>query len=223
MRGLILLVLVGVLAWPAHATILWQQMPDVGGSAFIDHEFVNPGYLAYSTYQVHDVVVGSSGWWINSITGFYQPPDGSWPSEASVRLNIFDKVGSSPVSANDPTAGDVFDASLSVVGGYTEVTLDGLNIYLTEGDYWIGMTPIIDYTLFGQEWHSVTTSIVGDQSAFRNPSGAFGYGTGWNPLSTMSGYDADGALRIDGVVPEPATISLLLLGLGALVYARRRR
>jgi hypothetical protein len=71
------------------------------------------------------------------------------------------------------------------------------------GDFWIGLNPITNYATDGQEYHWVA-SAVGDESAFRNPGGGHGLGTGWLPLSdidTISGgapYDA--SITLEGAV-----------------------
>ena len=64
-----------------------------------------------------------------------------------------------------------------------------------------------------------TSAIIADPTAWRNPGGAFGYGTSWISLP-VAGYSyEDAAIKIEGI-PEPASFGLL--GLGALALLRRR-
>jgi hypothetical protein len=210
---------------PLQAGVLWYQAPNTSATAYIDQEF--PDYSTYSTYQVHDVTVGAGGWNIQSITGYYTDGHSTipWPATASVLINIFPQTGSLPVPGDDPTAGTVYPASLSVVGASTVVTAGGLSINLAAGNYWIGITPIIAFGVYGQEYHQQADAVIGDYSAVRNPGNGFGYGTGWGTYALIGGSLADGAIRIEGAsgIPEPSTWSLLALGVCALAFLRRRR
>ena len=211
---------------PLQAGVLWYQAPDTVAAAYVDQEF--PDYAGYSTYQVHDVTVDPGGWTIQSITSYYTVGWGSWPSTASVRVNIFPKSGSLPLSGDDPTVGTVYAATLSVSGSSTLVTVGGLSIPLAAGDWWIGLTPILLFGSDGQEYHQVVAdAVVGDYSAVRNPGGSFGFGTAWATYTALGrATGGDGAILIEGVggaIPEPATWSLLALGVGALAFLRRRK
>jgi hypothetical protein len=222
--GLLLLVFAMV---PVQAGILWQQLPNTSLSGTVDQEF--PDFVTYSTYQVHDVTVGAGGWNISSITGYYTDVAHAWPATPDVRISIFAKTGSLPAAGDDPTTGTVYSASLTRDGFSTYVTASGLSINLGPGDYWIGITPSINFGLYGQEFHQMAASVLGDPTAVRDPGGSFGLGDQWMTYAqwgTIPGID--GAILIegtsgDGAVPEPATWSLLGLGLSTLVYLRRRR
>jgi hypothetical protein len=209
---------------PLQAGVLWYQAPNTSVPAYVDQEF--PDHSTFSTYQVHDVTVDPGGWTIQSITGYYTVGWGSWPATASVRLNIFSKTGSLPGSGDDPTAGTVYAANLSVAGGSTLVTAGGLSINLAAGDYWIGLTPIFAFDTYGQEYHQQAAAVVDDYTALRNPGGGFFFGTDWGTYALIGQSPADGAILIEGTsgaIPEPATWSLLALGVGALAFLRRRK
>ena len=224
MRRLALLLICAMV--PLQADVLWQQLPNTSLSAVVDQEF--PDFVTFNTYQVHDVTVGAGGWNISSITGYYTDTAHAWPVTLDVRIIMFSKTGSLPAAGNDPTAGTVYSASLTSDGTTTYVTASGLSINLGPGDYWIGITPIIAFGSYGQEFHQIAASLMGDPTAMRNPGNGFGYGAEWGTYAMFQFTAGDGAILIEGnggngAIPEPATWSLLTLGLGALVYLRRRR
>ncbi len=229
MRAFVMLLLLCA-AVPVQAAVLWEQLPLLGQTAHVDQEF--PDFSTYSTYQVHDVSVGAGGWVITSVTGFFTPNWANGIESGQARLNIFAKTGSMPGAGDNPTLGIVGTADFGISDPAVKlVTLGGLDVALTPGDYWIGLTPIVGFAAGGQGFHQVTAPIIGDYSAVRNPGGAFGFGTGWTTYASLSnGVAGDGAVRIEGrvgggpVVPEPSTLALLSVGLGsALAFARRRR
>lgn len=211
---------------PLQAGVLWYQAPDTGPVAHVDQEF--PDFVGYNTYQVHDVTVGAGGWIIQSITGYFGGGIGGWPTTtANVTVNIFPKSGSLPGAGDDPSLGVVHSASFSWDGTTYTVTVGGLSIPLAAGDWWIGLTPILQYSTYGQQFHWRSTPYVGDYTALRNPGGSFGFGTNWVTYAALGTYPAgDGAILIEGTggaIPEPATWSLLALGVGALAFFRRRK
>lgn len=234
--GLVLLVLLAAAAGtPAHATILWSQLPTdwvLGGlTSITDTEFTGVDASA-STYHVSDIHVGSGGWVIGSVTGYYlKKIESVLPSAFDARLNIFDKSGTLPTAGDDPTAGPALAVSYSVTpysltSEAVSVTISDLNLSLAEGDYWIGLTPILTWADPGypQTFHKRTATVWGDCSALRNPGGYFGYGTGWGAYSSWGYPDGDAALRIDdATVPEPSAALLIgIVGAASLALRRRR-
>jgi uncharacterized protein (TIGR03382 family) len=203
----------------ASADVLWDQGNyDPDGVGLINQEFGD--YPSYASYMVTDVV--STDWTIQSVSTFFTDQNGGlWTGVTQARLNIFDWVpGTLPVAGDDPTAGAVVDVTVTDLGSELQMTASGLNVDLPAGNYWVGLTPIADLASFGQEFH-LPAPIIGDNTAFRNPGGGFGYGPDWMYAYAL-GYwqdQYDASILIEGV---PAPGALALLGLAGLVSRRRR-
>jgi hypothetical protein len=119
--------------------------------------------------------------------------------------------------------------------GYTEymVEVTGLNVFLpmlpSGQHYWLNVTPVAgtsECTCTNRSFNSTTSGLhaVGsppgnDDNAFFN-STYFGYY--FSSTSNVEGpYDYSNGV-IGTVVPEPATVALLICGVGALLIAARR-
>jgi hypothetical protein len=205
----------------ASADVLWDQSNyDTAANALVDQEFDD--FPTYSSYMVMDVV--STGWLVDSVSVYFTSDyGGGWGGVNQARLNVFAWTpGSLPGAGDDPTAGTVVPVSLAEQGDATwKITASGLNLDMPAGNYWIGLTPLTNFASQGQEFHR-GAPIVGDDTAWRNPGGGFGYGGSWNYAyligPTWQGT-YDGAILIEGV---PAPGALALLGLAGLVSRRRR-
>ena len=196
------------------AGVLWDQQPLDTTTGYVNQEF---GDLpSYATYQVQDVTVTGGGWNITSITEYFTT--GPWPGSFDARLNIFPLIGPAPQPTDDPTSGLIYPAD-NVETTISTVTLSGLNLYLAPGSYWIGFTPIVDFSV-GQQFQLVA-STVGYDSGVLNPGGGFGIGSDWVTTSAFNAPSTDGSITINGdelaSVPEPGTASLI--GAGGLLLA----
>ena len=205
----------------AGADVLWDQSDyNVAQAAFVDQEFGD--FPDFSTYLVNDVAFGSGVNVTDVTTYFTSNFSGLWGSITSARLNIYDHA---PTAADNPSTGTSVGVSITDNGdGSLSAHASGLNINLAAGTYWVGLTPIGDFGVVGQEFHLASFTSTGADSLARNPGGGFGIGTDWvNAGVTFGGLTPwDGAILIGGtVVPAPG--ALALLGLGGLVGTRRRR
>jgi hypothetical protein len=220
----------------AGAAVLWDQSELVDywqcPPIITDQEFPPPDpFGGYSSYVVNDITTDGANWIIEGITVYYTRYSSPSPWESVVqqgRLNILPKTGALPDNAYDPTAGQLVNVTLTPFTqnnvNYLAITASGLNIPLSNGTYWIGLTPLAPLASIGyyQEVPVQTPILKENESAWRNPAGAFGNGTDWMPWS-VPGSDClnntDHSITIVGI-PEPTT--LLLLALGTLTLARRR-
>ncbi|MDY7108262.1 MAG: MYXO-CTERM sorting domain-containing protein [Planctomycetota bacterium] len=208
----------------ATADVLWDQSNySTDPNALVDQEFGD--FPTYSSYMVTDVVADTD-WVIQSVSVYFTSNNGNWGQFLSqARLNIFDWVpGTLPLAADDPTAGAVVSVGAVEQGDSTwKITASGLNVNLDAGNYWIGLTPIVNFADGGQEFHR-PAPIINDNNAWRNPGGAFGYGTDWIYAHIVDGTGEwenqwEASILIEGV---PAPGALALLGLAGLLGRRRR-
>ncbi len=196
---------------------LWEQLPDGSGN-FVDQNF-EAAFDAYDFFMVMDVSFGGAVN-ITDITTYYTA--GRWPLGAgTATMNIFVNDGSGlPAPVDIPDNGASVATNAVPFGAGQAITASGLNIDLAPGDYWVGLTPEVEFGLYGQQFPEAATPDGGpDHSASRNLNGGFGMGTDWFS-SQDRGSVVDGAITILGT-PTPGTLALL--GLGGLVASRRRR
>jgi hypothetical protein len=113
--------------------------------------------------------------------------------------------------------------------GYAEfmVEVTGLSLNLAPGTYWLNVTPVGNGT--GRSLNTTTsgTNCVGtpcgnDDNAFWN-STYFGAGFRHIDNTVCTGCHDFSNGVIGSVIPEPATVALLICGVGALLIAVRRR
>jgi hypothetical protein len=208
----------------APAEVLWDQSAlDLAATAVVDQEFGD--FPDYSTYQVADIVVPAAdiGWEIQGISTYFHGGAGIWTGVTQARMNIFPKTGALPAAGDNPQAGLSVPVTVGFDGTVYTVKASGLSETVMAGQYWVGLTPIADFGIYGQQFHSINSPQIGDPNAIRNPGGAFGFGTSWINYGMMDPPypPGDGAIKIEGIkIPEPASLSLLALA--ALAALRRR-
>lgn len=172
--------------------VLLGQDPDPDGFSIVHQEISDA--MDFSVFVVNDVSFNSTVD-IDSISVFYTNTQDTWPGGVfDAVLNIFPAVG-----LGDPNLGIVVPVSVTDVGGYLEITASGLGLQLAAGDYYLGLTPIGDSTVVGQEFHLPAFVQQGLRSMYRNPGGAFGLpaGTDWGDTEDLQmGYpDASMVVR----------------------------
>ncbi|MGD8453391.1 MAG: PEP-CTERM sorting domain-containing protein [Phycisphaerae bacterium] len=227
---LIPLVAVVFCAGTVFGDVLWDQS-DLYTDAFAAYEEENVGNdEEYSSYVVDDVEVGETGWNIETVSTYMTNFTSDWSDISQARLNIIPKDGLVPSNTFDPRDGTLVPVTATEVSGYycvLKITADSLDITLTPGQYWIGLTPLVD-TTYGLEGHVATETRLLDEPAWRNPAGGWddymSLGTDWIQWGDYDtewrDYYYDSAFMVTGTpTPEPA--SLALIALGALALRRR--
>ena len=203
--------------------VVWDSPVNPDLAAFVDQQF--PNFPDFSTYIVAHVSFERDTF-IHEITTYYTNGGNLWPLGATnATLNIIAQDGLPPNSHDpSPGAGGIsVDADMVLGANGLEMTHDAAGgITLAAGDYWIGLTPNVDFLAFGQEFHQGTDNFA-KNSAARNPGGGFGVGTDWFDAGVVfGGINWGAAITITGKnVPTPG--ALALLGLAGLLTSRRRR
>lgn len=183
---------------PAEGTVLWEQLPDELGVGFVDQEF--PDFADFSTYMVNDVTFTDavtldtvSIWTTSNTSG------GGFELITEARLNVFEN---DPLLAtDDPVTGVVVPVTVTLDGSSYRVDAAGLALDLDAGEYWIGLSPIGEFGVIGQEFH-LESPVLSDESNARNPGGGFVLGTDWGLVSALfgDGTPFDGSIRVTGSV-----------------------
>ena len=179
--------------------LLWNQEADPDGSAIVHQEISDA--QDFSVYVVNDVTFNSEVE-IDSISVFYTDVEGQWSGgvvDAVFNIFLVDGLG-------DPTQGTIVPVTVTDLGGYLEVKTSGLGLILSAGDYYIGLTPIGDSGLVGQEFHLPAFTQEGLPSMYRNIGGLFDLpsGTDWGEADELQlGYpDASMVIATTSSVPE---------------------
>jgi hypothetical protein len=222
----------------ARADDLYNRMDMVGDASYdggYGNAIAGKGIFG-ATYDLQtsdDFTVPAGGFKIMEVEQASLTFVGTSPADVAIRIYADD--GGTPeedalyekLAVADLGLSPAYETFTDTVFGYTGVkmTLSGLDITLGEGRYWLNIQPIdtsdtadwyyqlIDYdTLNGYDAH-----LRDGKSGY---SGGYGLEL-WTPSAEFFDVPADLAMRISGVVPEPA--SCLLIALGGLGLLRRRR
>lgn len=186
----------------------------------------------YDLQMADDFDVPSGGFIIQeleqaSVTFFGQAP-------LDIAIRIYPDAGGVPSETAAYEALAVADLGLSVdASGFSDgvfglagvrMGVSGLNIALAAGTYWLNLQPI-DESNAG-DWYfqvrDLDLAINGDAHMRDGESGyPGGYGVSdWTSANALGFGAGEGAMRISGVVPEPASLSLLAMA--GLALLRRR-
>jgi len=146
--------------------------------------------MGMTMYTVNDVVVPAEGWTIDTIKIYYDGFNPGWAGALTSGIVYLEaKTGSMPTG--DPSTGTAVPVTCVLLGnGFLEVFATDLGMVLTEGEYWIGLTP---NTPNADNIH-VSVAAVGDDSPTYDPNGFPG---GWSNWAA----DLDGAMLIEGMGP----------------------
>jgi len=167
----------------------------------IPHDQDYPDFPDFSIFVVASVSFDTDVE-LTSITGYFTD-NNVWPANefAPVVLNVFEgELG----SVDDPRLGYIVDAFFVVGDDGMEVTADLAvlsNPLVLKGgtQYWIGITPMLEFNDFGSEFHQ--ESDLGPNSMIRNPGGGWGFGTEWWDVGELTGlFDYSAAITITGNV-----------------------
>lgn len=221
----------------ASAAVLYQN-PSAGGGTS-GNNLVSPSLAGLRHYGLSKVVVGPAGWDVDHVSILQPTASGAalGPLAADLHLHI---VPDADLATFDPTlAGDivtgaetdnvVISPSSFFARGETRFTADpAADISLSQGTYWIGVTPILDNTsAIGTGWQFAFSGTNPNDSAhYAEVSATTGTSTTPSAAGVWEVKNANGyALTIVGAkVPEPSTMALVsIAGVAGLAMIRRRR
>ena len=170
--------------------------------------------------------VGGSGLFVTGLFGSFLS-NGAWTSVYwEVRSGITPGNGGSLLWSDTDAATRVFTGTGFGFNLY-ESAVSGLNFFLTPGEYWFGLAPLVTP---GQVSYLATASGANGVNANLDGQAYFQGGTYFSGNNYVLNYSEalDYSLGVEGrlgesTVPEPATMTLLATGLAGLAGARRRK
>jgi hypothetical protein len=166
-------------------------------------------------YGLSAVTVPPAGWKVYAVTIFTSPSSPQkWVKLQRARLNVVPKKGDLPGPDDDPRRGREVKVSVRESGkGVFAVVASDLNLRLEPGDYWLGLTPIYEFSTHGSAGHLLTTEVRNARfdDVVRSPDGDGGtvpFLRPWNALGprifTVPGEHL--AIKIEGVAIRRGTI-----------------
>lgn len=178
----------------------------------------------------NDFVVGGPGWNINQLVmrgvffdGADRNPTGGF--EVSFYANNGGAPANTALSTQVSTAITRSGSQGNYVGRNAyDFTIDLTTVSLGPGTYWVSLMALDSTNFF---W-VVAQNLVGNEAHLRDTGpeggGTNSYPTAWTKVSDIGGDPQDFGITIRGeVVPEPATLAAVGLGLAALAARRRRK
>jgi hypothetical protein len=198
---------------PAQASSIVSQPDTSFPIGYVAQIF--PDLAAFSAFQFDDFVTGSA-FALTTLTTFGF--EGGDPSQnTAITAEIWNGLPGSGSIVLSASGSEVGNNLLFAFGGQV----------LPAGSYWLTAYVTRPFLTGGGQWFwDKSSPVTGSESYFYNPGGGFGHGTSPVPGSSFLGPATNMAFSLEGdpvgtVVPEPA--SLTLLGLGLLEGLRRWR
>lgn len=187
-------------AFAGDPVVVVDRAPNLAEDGWANQEAFD--FPDLSSYIVVDVTFDNATVVDTVSTYFDSRTDWSVLSSPQAVLNIF----ADPLTSADvPTTGMVVPVTITNDGVMHTITATDLGIELPAGDYWIGLTPMIDASV-GQNFNLRSTDVGHSGNSFwRNPSGFFGIGTDWlsAPVDGLGEvFEQRGSLTIAGGLAE---------------------
>jgi hypothetical protein len=169
-------------------TTLVQKLPAREWATFRLLETTRSGEQR-GIYGLSSVTVPPTGWEIQAVTILTTASSpGKWVKLRRARLNVLPKKGDIPSPDDDPRHGREVKVSVREFSkGVFAVVAPDLNLRLKPGDYWVGLTPICDFSTHGGAGHLLASAVRNARfdDVVRSPDGdggAMPFLRNWAPL-----------------------------------------
>jgi hypothetical protein len=170
-----------IVAYPRVRTI-WDQNDNDSGFAISSQNFES-GYDAYDDAAADDFKITLARDIVTEVDVTGQYFNGSGPARDET-VTIYQDAGGLP-GAVIATA----TAMGTDVGG--SFSIEGLNILLARGTYWLSVVANMDFEVAGQwGWEGRTVKKL-NPAVWENPGGGWGMCPSWDTIQNCFGYDND--------------------------------
>lgn len=216
---------------PASAAVLWYNGDEVWGVAHSNE--INTAVPYSVVYDDFIIPAGSGSWNISSVwsynyssyTGENRPA--TTQAHWEIRSDVSEGAAGTLVAGGNATATETYSSTSPIGEDSYKILVEGLNVTLGPGKYWLSVTPIgygAEYAQFFLQGTANNNAIGVDPV---NDGNAFWYTTSFGGKNFVSLNTADFSMGIggdvaDSAVPEPMTCLLFASGLlGSLGIKRR--